>query len=65
MGVEKQQDKRQIEIDLVGKWAPAGPVGPWGFRGGMLETLQVGVRAGRGGWGMDTKRPAWWLRIGH
>lgn len=49
MGVEKQQDKRQIEIDLVGKWAPAGPVGPWGFRGEMLEPLQVGVGTGRGG----------------
>lgn len=49
MGVEKQQDKRQIEIDLLGKWAPAGPVGPWGFCGGVLEPLQVGVGAGHGG----------------
>lgn len=49
MGVEKQQDKRQIEIDLVGKWTPAGLVGPWGFRGGVLEALQVGVGAGHGG----------------
>ena len=54
MGVKKQQEKRQIEIDLVGKWAPAGPHRVLGFS-------WRGVRdsAGRG------RSRVCWLSIGN